>query len=282
MTEQARDARSQQKTSVMFVNHASLLIKQGDRYLLTDPWHLRVGFGSWLPTFQQYVHPTYLAALGNKLSILISHGHDDHCDDHMLGIFDKDIEIVTASFNAPSVLNRLKKLGFGNLKTADSDRGAVLENGFAVKSYVDPTRSLDDATYTIDTGSGFVIHCNDNWFEFAPEALASIACDRANYANRSIAFFSQTNSASGHPLSYTCFDDKQKLTILRSKVKGMVVQGMKMPMPWGSIPSIPMPALPRSSSRNSRLISTLPWSRRPSSSAMNCSTMPSPVNCSAG
>jgi L-ascorbate metabolism protein UlaG (beta-lactamase superfamily) len=55
MTEQARDTRSQQKTSLMFVNHASLLIKQGDRYLLTDPWHLRVGFGSWLPTFQQYV-----------------------------------------------------------------------------------------------------------------------------------------------------------------------------------------------------------------------------------
>ena len=124
-------------------------------------------------------------------------------------------------------MNRLKKLGFGNLKTADSDRGTVLENGFAVKSYVDPTRSLDDATYTIDTGSGFVIHCNDNWFEFAPEALSSIANDRAKYANRNIAFFSQTNSASGYPLRYTCFDDKQKLTILRSKVKGMVVQGMK-------------------------------------------------------
>src|SRR5256885_2160905 len=118
MTEQARDTQqqSQQKTSLMFVNHASLLIKQGDRYLLTDPWHLRVGFGSWLPTFQQYVHPTYLAALGNN---------------------------------------------------------------------------------------------------------------RAKYANRNVAFFSQTNSASGHPLSYTCFDDRQKLTILRSKVKGMVVQGMK-------------------------------------------------------
>ena len=103
MTEPVRDTQSQQKTSLMFVNHASLLIKQGDRYLLTDPWHLRVGFGSWLPTFQQYVHPTYLAALGNKLSILISHGHDDHCDDHMLSIFDKDIEIVTASQRYASV-----------------------------------------------------------------------------------------------------------------------------------------------------------------------------------
>jgi hypothetical protein len=227
MIERAGRPDASQKTSLMFVNHASLLIRKGDRYLLTDPWHLRPGFGSWLPTFQQYVHPTYLAALGDKLTILISHGHDDHCDDDMLRIFDRDIEIVTASFNAPSVLNRLKKLGFGNLKTADSDAGTVLTNGFAVKSYVDPTRSLDDATYTIDTGTGFVVHCNDNWFEFEPKALSSIAKDRAKYSNRNIAFFSQTNSASGHPLSYKCFDDQQKISILRSKVKGMVVQGMK-------------------------------------------------------
>jgi hypothetical protein len=231
MTEHAERQDTKQdsveKTSLMFVNHASLLIKKGHRYLLTDPWYLRAGFGSWLPTFQQYVHPTYLAALGDKLTILISHGHDDHCDDDLLRIFDRNTEIVTASFNAPSVLNRLKKLGFNNLTTADSDQGAVLKNGFAVKSYVDPTRSLDDATYTIDTGTGLVVHCNDNWFEFEPKALASIAADRAKYANHNVAFFSQTNSASGHPLSYTCFDDQQKIRILRSKVKGMVVQGMK-------------------------------------------------------
>ncbi len=152
-----------------------------------------------------FVHP----------ALALSLGHDTPTDSPNLSV------------NAPSVLNRLKKLGFGNLKTADSDAGAVLTNGFAVKSYVDPTRSLDDATYTIDTGSGFVVHCNDNWFEFEPKALSSIAKDRARYSNQNIAFFSQTNSASGHPLSYKCFDDQQKISILRSKVKGMVVQGMK-------------------------------------------------------
>jgi Beta-lactamase superfamily domain len=210
----------------LFVNHASLLIKNADRYLLTDPWHQRPAFGSWLPTFQQYVHPTYFAALGNKLSILISHGHDDHCDDDLLRIFDKDTEIVTAAFNAPSVLNRLRKLGFANIKTTD-DNGLTLKSGFTVKSYVNPERSLDDATYSIDTGSGFVLHCNDNWFEFDADTLSRIGNDRARYANENIAFFSQTNSASGHPLSYKIFDHRQKISILRSKVKGMVVQGMK-------------------------------------------------------
>jgi hypothetical protein len=217
---------SSQKTTVLFVNHASILIKKGDRYLLTDPWHQRPAFGSWLPTFQQFVHPTYLAALGNKLSILISHGHDDHCDDDVLRIFDKDTEIVTADFNAPSVLNRLKKLGLTNIHQADGN-GITLKNKFTVKSYVNPERSLDDATYSIDTGSGFIVHCNDNWFEFTADALVSMGRDRARYSNNNIAFFSQTNSASGHPLSYGIFDDQQKISILRSKVKGMIVQGMK-------------------------------------------------------
>lgn len=213
-------------TRVMFVNHASILIKKGDRYLLTDPWHQRPAFGSWLPTFQQYVHPSYLAALGNKLSILISHGHDDHCDDQLLSIFDKETQIVTANFNAPSVLNRLGKLGFTNIKTADRN-GLRLDDGFTIKSYISPERSLDDATYSIDTGTGFIIHCNDNWFGFEPEVLASIGADRARYSSSNVAFFSQTNSASGYPLNYRNFDDQQKVSILRSKVKGMVVQGIK-------------------------------------------------------
>jgi hypothetical protein len=214
------------KTSVFFVNHASVLVRKGDRYLLTDPWHQRPAFGSWLPTFPPHVHPSYLAALGGKLTILVSHGHDDHCDDDFLSIFDKDTEIVTANFNAPSVLNRLKRIGLSNIRTTGRD-GLTLSNGFTIKSYINPERSLDDATYSIDTGSGLVVHCNDNWFEFDDDARTRIGQDRARYSSTNVAFFSQTNSASGYPLNYRIYDDRQKRSILRSKVKGMVLQGMK-------------------------------------------------------
>ena len=88
-----------------------------DRYLLTDPWYNKPAFGSWLPSFAPYIHPTYLAALGERLTILVSHGHDDHLDDRLLGIFDKKTKIVTADFTAPSVVNRLKYLGFENIST---------------------------------------------------------------------------------------------------------------------------------------------------------------------
>lgn len=213
-------------TLVTFLNHASILIKKGDRYLLTDPWYQRPAFGSWLPTFAQYIHPTYLAALGSKLSILISHGHDDHCDDDLLSTFDKDIEIVTANFSAPSVLNRLRKIGFKKLKTVGRE-GIEISEKFTVKSYIDPLRSLDDATYTIDTGDGLVIHCNDNWFKFDEDMLRLINLDRQKYRSESIAFFSQTNSASGFPLNYRQFTNDEKIGILHDKVTKMVTQGMK-------------------------------------------------------
>lgn len=100
-----------QGTEVAFNNHASLLIKHNGKFLLTDPWFQTLAFGSWLPTYPPAFHPTYLASLKENLAILVSHGHDDHLDDKLLDLFDKNTPIVTANFKSPSVKNRLKKLG---------------------------------------------------------------------------------------------------------------------------------------------------------------------------
>ena len=98
------------------MNHSSLLIKSGEQYLLTDPWYNQAAFGSWLPSMVPYVHPTYLASLGERLTILVSHGHDDHFDDRLLSLFDKSTKFVTSNFKAPSVVNRRKRLGFESHK----------------------------------------------------------------------------------------------------------------------------------------------------------------------
>jgi len=212
-------------TELMFVNHSSVLIRRSDRFLLTDPWHQKPAFGSWLPTMPQYVHPAYLAALGKRLTILISHGHDDHCDDDLLRIFDKDTEIVTANYTAPSVKSRLKKIGFSKITTVDAG-GSTIANGFTVRSFINPARSLDDAIYTIDTLTGLVIHCNDNWFEFDPETYDAIGSQISRYSPQNVAFLSQTNSASGYPVTYRNFPETRKKQILTEKVVAMIRQGL--------------------------------------------------------
>lgn len=218
--------QSGDSTRVCFVNHASLLIRRGDRYLMTDPWHQHPAFGSWLPSFPQYMHPAYLAALGGRLSVLVSHGHDDHCDDEFLSLLHKDTQFVTANFSSPSVTNRLKRLGFTNVVTADR-AGARLASGFVVKGYISPDKSLDDATYTIHTGDGLVIHCNDNWYPFDADVLDDIQRDRAGFDEHSVMLLSQSNSASGYPLTYIDIPTAEKPAVLRAKVRSMVLQGMR-------------------------------------------------------
>ena len=120
---------------VLFQNHSSLLIQHEDRYLLTDPWYSKPAFGSWLPSMAPYVHPSYLAGLGDKLNVLVSHGHDDHFDDKLFEIFDKKTKFITADFKSPSVINRLKKIGFESIVTVGEDEQDIDGLVFQVMLY---------------------------------------------------------------------------------------------------------------------------------------------------
>ena len=204
-----------------FLNHSSLLIKSGDHFLLTDPWFQKPAFGSWLPTFPTYVHPVYLASLGAKLTILISHGHDDHCDNDFLQLFDSQTKIVTAKFDSPSVINRLRKLGFNNF--VEVDRIGKIINGFEIKSYIDKDISHDDSLYTIKTTNSIVVHANDMWHPIKEDVKKSIIKDVNLIGKDKTYYFSQTNSASGYPLTYKVDNAKE---ILIEKVKGMIKCGV--------------------------------------------------------
>lgn len=210
---------------VLFQNHSSLLVEHNGFYLLTDPWFDTPAFGSWLPTFPMYIHPAYLAALGNKLTILVSHGHDDHCDDKILEIFDKDTKFVTADFKSPSVMNRLKRLGFDDITPINSTENFI--GGFHLSSYINENISHDDAIYLIRTNDGAVIHANDNWFKFNEEHEKILKQRIQEYPESDVLLFSQTNSASGYPLNYNNYSEHDKLKILIDKVKKMTLSGME-------------------------------------------------------
>jgi hypothetical protein len=214
------------KTQVLFNNHASLLLKRGGKYLLTDPWFQSAAFGSWLPTFPQYIHPVYLAAIKNDLTVLISHGHDDHFDDKVLSLFDKETHFITANFKAPSVIKRLSKLGFHNV-TEVSENGYDVANQFFIRSFIVEEWSHDDAAYTIRTNEGVVLHLNDNWREFDNKILKSIELECEPFDRHSILLFSQTNSASGYPLTYRNYSENEKIVKLKQKVASRVLGGLR-------------------------------------------------------
>jgi len=209
---------------VLFQNHSSLLIQYGDRYLLTDPWYNRPAFGSWLPTFAPYIHPTYLAALGERLSILVSHGHGDHFDDRLLTIFDRRTKIITGDFQASSVINRAQRLGFENIISVGEEERLV--DDLLISSYIEEDFSHDDATYLIRNSDGAVIHTNDNWHAFEASHEALIKDRTKDYERSSILLFSQTNSASGFPLNYRIFNEAEKQKLLEEKIVKMASGGL--------------------------------------------------------
>jgi hypothetical protein len=212
-------------TELTLINHASVLIRCGDCFLLTDPWFEKPAFGSWLPTFPMFVHPAYLAALKDKLSILISHGHDDHCDDDLLQLFDRATPIISSDYTSPSVSNRVKRIGFTNYNVAAED--GITIGPFTIRSFRNDQISLDDATYSIRTPDALIIHCNDNWNTLTPHVKEALRAEVAiNGADRAV-FMSQTNSASGYPLNYRNFDRADRLARLIAKVRGMVRDGTR-------------------------------------------------------
>lgn len=210
---------------VLFQNHSSLVIKNGEHYIFLDPWYNQPAFGSWLPTLASYIHPAYLASLKDKLTILVSHGHDDHFDDRLFSIFDKSTKVITGKFKSPSVLNRLRRLGFDNVVCVGEDEEEI--DGLVYSSYIVEDFSHDDAVYLIRNQDGAVIHANDNWHEFDASHEKLLLERTSQYSKESVLFFSQTNSASGYPLNYINFSTDEQDKLLREKVAKMVEGGMR-------------------------------------------------------
>ena len=164
------------------------------------------------------------ASLEDRLSILVSHGHDDHFDEKFLKIFSKNTKFISANFKSPSVIGRLKRLGFENITQIQKNEKNI--DGL-VSSYINPEVSNDDALYLIRNQDGAIIHANDNWNNFLKLHEKLIKERTKNYAKRSILLFSQTNSASGYPPNYRNLKFEEKQNILKEKVLKMVKGGLR-------------------------------------------------------
>jgi len=215
-------------TSVFFISHACVLIRYKEHSLLTDPWYLQPAFGSWLPNPPPIIHPAYLIALSRSttnFTILVSHGHDDHLDDELFSLFDPKTNFVTADFKAPSVKNRIKKLGFSNI-TPVSSKG-FQRGPFFIRGFVDPQISHDDAVYSIRTPDALIVHANDCWNELNDDKAELISADVRMTPKNNTIYMSQTNSASGYPLNYQNYNMEEKRKLLKTKVEKMIHIGLE-------------------------------------------------------
>ena len=111
-------------------------------------------------------------------------------------------------------------MGFNNFITIPNDKVVDLGDVQAI-SVFDETISNDDAGVCLRDANYSVHHGNDNWFKLKEKNIEKLK----NFTkNRKFLYCSQTNSASGHPMSYPQYKDKM-INELTKKVKKDVCSG---------------------------------------------------------
>jgi L-ascorbate metabolism protein UlaG (beta-lactamase superfamily) len=213
-----------------FQGHASVIHKYYNNnqahFLLLDPWFDMPAFGSWLPSFVPAVSKEKLLTLAvdKKLTVIVSHAHDDHCDDKFIQMLPETTQFIIPKFISPGLMRRLNKLGMKNIIEVDTN--GVEVNGVLLKSFINEGISLDDAIITIETGAEALIHNNDNWAPYSDTILSNIQKIVERFGDN-VLFMSQTNSASGYPFTYDNYTLEEKKEINHKKVISMVKSGIE-------------------------------------------------------
>jgi hypothetical protein len=209
------------------LNHSSFLLENGKNFLLADPWNKKPAFGSWLPNPPLPYHPAFIASLSYSpdvnFCILISHGHDDHCDDDYLSLFNKETPIIMHNFKSKGPLKRVEAIGFTNIILTD-DKVTDICN-FNLTSFIEKEYSMDDAVYCIKGEDYFVVHANDNSIKFSEENINSVIDFKKNIDFDRTVFLSQTNNASCFPLAYPQFNENVESFLKDKVIKTISVAG---------------------------------------------------------
>jgi hypothetical protein len=206
-----------------FLNHSSLLIQTSRHVILTDPFWEKPAFETWYPSPPSYLHPAYILAIAKsveRFTILISHGHDDHCDDKVLELF-KGYEILITKYDSAGLRKRLEKIGFENITEISSEKIRI--GDFYFNAHVDRKMSLDDSIQII-TGKSFrVVHGNDCWWEMNDECLSLIPSE----PDLTTIYASQIAIADAYPWGYSCFSESEIRQQASLRVKKHLISALK-------------------------------------------------------
>jgi L-ascorbate metabolism protein UlaG (beta-lactamase superfamily) len=83
--------REHRGLTITFINHASVLIKDQDSYLLLDP--VFFGLFGWIKNFSPLAFD--LREMPHPDHVLVSHGHYDHLDTNSLSFLGADTHVIT-------------------------------------------------------------------------------------------------------------------------------------------------------------------------------------------
>jgi len=150
------------KTSIKFINHASVLVKHGDISLLSDPWYQGEAFHKGWNLIHELSDEEVSSLLNEVSHIWISHEHPDHFSIMFFKKFgekikDKNIQIIFQETNDERVESFLSKTGY-DLKIIKFNKWLKLSNEFEILCFKD---GFYDSGLAIKTNDKTILNLND-------------------------------------------------------------------------------------------------------------------------
>ena len=209
--------RTKARGAVTHVNHASLLLSHDDEYLLTDPWIVSPAFGSWVqhPAASADVVDDVLSLPPERLTVLVSHGHDDHLDDFVLRTHLASSRVVVPEYGNQALLKRVALAVDPRRISVVGDRPTSF-GPFTVSRLVNEHFAGHDALVVVGTPSISVLHANDNWQVQSPATIESILA--LVDGTGPTVYLSQIGIADAFPWSYPQIDPMAASSVVRERI----------------------------------------------------------------
>jgi CMP-N-acetylneuraminate monooxygenase len=195
---------SNEKITMRYLSHATILLSYKNINLITDPWLFGSAFntGWWLKR-----EPTKdIEEIISKVNyIYISHNHPDHLHIRTLNKFSKDTIIITPNFKSSSSYKILNRLGFKNIKECDFKKYFYINDENFLFSV------LKSGDFREDSGLYIQVENTKILFNVDSNNLNSgVLPEQVDFA-----FSSFASGASGFPLCYKNYSKNEKRRILK-------------------------------------------------------------------
>ena len=198
-----------------FINHASIKCELNGITLLTDPWVISNAFGGWYQMPSPHSKDIFnIIDTDDKMGVIVSHGHDDHCDDWFIKQHLLNKTFFCSKFATPGLENRLEKsLGLSTSPIGDG----VKFGDFKIRQFINPDFTEYDAVITIESPKFLIIHANDNWHEWPENMTEEISSVVRNYAIDEVFLLIQFGVADCFPVNYVGISNSECLDILSNR-----------------------------------------------------------------
>lgn len=202
-----------------FFNHASIAIEDPlSRFaIITDPWVNSNAFGGWeqCPRPNQGAVEAYLDKL-DKYALLISHGHDDHCDDVFIKNKLSPCQVFIPKYRSPGFRKRIENLCSNEAIITELEHGkAYTTQPFRLMATVNPDFTNNDSIIAIQDNKNTIIHANDNWHR-QPNDILDLLNDFSS--NTDTVYLAQIGIAGSFPMYYLGLNDAEKNDLITSQL----------------------------------------------------------------